>query len=159
MTSQQLDTSKELEDRQRGSQVLVCPIITDTTGRDDIVVLIKKKSPDWQIGMLNLPGGKADFRVESPWNAALRELREDTGLEIENIIHVGTMRPSESLKIWCYAGRIDIHTALAAQNVETDEEVICLKIRDALQHPKLLNNLRYLIPLSLVKLDNFTEAR
>ncbi len=48
----------------------------------DWVVLVDKTSPSWQIGRLNLPGGKVE-PGETPVRAAVRELREETSLEAE----------------------------------------------------------------------------
>jgi len=162
LTQISADDEKDWKSKQkkRIDQVVVLPIIVDDTGRDSHVVLIKKKRPDWQVGMLNGPGGKVEFGGEQPWNAAHQELLKETGLQIENLIHVGNLSPRDDLTVWFYTGRIGIHTAFAANKPpEADEEVGFFPINAVLNHPKLLNNLRYLIPLSIAKLDRFTEAR
>ncbi len=162
MTPEGLKTARELEQRQKNrvDQVLVCPILTEH-GRDTRVVLIEKKRPDWQVGLLNLPGGGVKSDQESPWNAAERELLEETGLKLQNMIHVGTLFPNEQLAVWLYAGRLSLDSALADCHLpgKTDEEPVWLEIHAALKHPKLVNDLRHLIPLCLSKLSGFVEAR
>jgi 8-oxo-dGTP pyrophosphatase MutT (NUDIX family) len=44
------------------------------------VLLVEKDRPSWQKGRYNLPGGKIE-PGESPEETALRELREETGIE------------------------------------------------------------------------------
>lgn len=46
---------------------------------NDSVLLLRKRRPVWQAGMLNLPGGKAE-PGESSLEAVRRELAEETGL-------------------------------------------------------------------------------
>lgn len=45
----------------------------------DQIVLIEKKSPRWQLGRLNLPGGKVDPNEPVIYTACLK-LEEETGL-------------------------------------------------------------------------------
>ena len=46
---------------------------------DHEVLLIRKKRPVWQEGLLNGIGGKVDA-FEHPLNAMVREMREETGI-------------------------------------------------------------------------------
>jgi len=46
----------------------------------DAVVLIEKKKPDWQKGLLNGVGGKIEV-MESPIDAMVREFKEETGAD------------------------------------------------------------------------------
>lgn len=48
----------------------------------DLVVFMDKTNPPWQIGKLNLPGGKIE-PGETAVQAAVRELREETDLKAE----------------------------------------------------------------------------
>jgi 8-oxo-dGTP pyrophosphatase MutT (NUDIX family) len=53
------------------------------------VLLIEKKRPHWQLGMLNGIGGHIEKidneRYELPLNAMIREFKEETGIQTERI--------------------------------------------------------------------------
>lgn len=59
-------------------------------GKPRRVVLVLKKRPNWQAGHWNLPGGHIEDG-ESPWLAAQRELREETGIETCDLQSIGTI--------------------------------------------------------------------
>lgn len=44
------------------------------------VIMLRKKRPEWQAGLMNAPGGKIE-RGESALTAAVREFKEETGIE------------------------------------------------------------------------------
>ncbi len=58
--------------------------------RLESVWLIEKQKPEWQKGCLNGIGGKIE-EGESPMEAAIRELKEESGLEVDVLIPVGEM--------------------------------------------------------------------
>ena len=47
------------------------------------VVLVRKQSPEWMKGLLNLPGGKIEATDETPLLAAMREFKEETGADLD----------------------------------------------------------------------------
>ncbi len=55
------------------------------------VWLITKEKPEWQKGSLNGIGGKIEAG-ETPMQAAIRELKEESGLKAKVLIPVGEMR-------------------------------------------------------------------
>jgi 8-oxo-dGTP diphosphatase len=57
------------------------------------VWLIQKQKPEWQKGCLNGIGGKIE-EDETPMQAVIRELKEESGLDIsaEQLIEVGEMK-------------------------------------------------------------------
>ena len=54
------------------------------------VLLVLKDRPPWQAGMLNLVGGKIE-KGETPEEAALRELKEESGLDGERPLLMGAI--------------------------------------------------------------------
>jgi 8-oxo-dGTP diphosphatase len=57
---------------------------------DDKVLLLKKNPGLFGAGKWNAPGGKLQ-PGETPDNCAVREVREETGLEIEQLRKIGTL--------------------------------------------------------------------
>lgn len=108
------------------------------------VLLIKKNKPAWQAGLFNLPGGSVEDG-ETPHEAALRELREETGIEADQVTLLGTV---EGPGWVVYVTRCE-YDSLRGRNVvekTTDEDVFWMPLAEALRHPKLIGNLRYIIP-------------
>lgn len=49
--------------------------------KDDQILIVHKDRPNFQKGKINLPGGKIDPEDVNPIAAAVRELKEESGLE------------------------------------------------------------------------------
>lgn len=130
--------------------VIVCPFISDVWGDYfDEIVFIRKTKPEWQAGKLNLPGGKIEPN-ETPVIAAVRELQEETALALKNITPVGHIN-NEDWIIYIFTGLVLDITDLFPGG----ETVELIPIQQALTHPDLINNLRYIIPECMKALDNF----
>lgn len=110
------------------------------------VLLVLKDRPEWQKGKLNLPGGKIE-EGESPVAAAVRELKEETGLDpigVEPKI-MGTIKGQQSL-IYSVNIRVPFYTKLSPREGET--EVPNWYFWSFIKNDeRLMPNLRITIPL------------
>lgn len=110
----------------------------------DKILAIRKNRPAWQAGRLNLPGGKVE-PGENPFQAARRELEEETGLcVLREPIHVGTLKGPGYL-----VDLMGCDTRNTQFNQTTDEEVFWIEIKKLLADPQTINELRVTIPLLL----------
>lgn len=101
-------------------------------------LVLEKVRPEWQKGRLNLPGGKIE-PGETPEEAAVRELYEETGLETDVCETMGEIEGPDwhITVVKCYP--IDY-------NIQQREE----ERPDWLEHVhdrRLMNNLRVIIPI------------
>jgi 8-oxo-dGTP pyrophosphatase MutT (NUDIX family) len=109
------------------------------------VVLIQKRRPDWQVGLLNGVGGGIE-PGEEPVEAMSRECREECGIEI-----VPLNRWTHFLD-WT-GPHVQVHfffatgPALAARSL-TDELIGLYEVSD-LQALRTVPNLQWLIPLCI----------
>ena len=108
------------------------------------VLVVRKNKPDWQVGRLNLVGGKIEDG-ETPEQAAVRELFEESGLEpVTPPQMMGAIFGSWGT---VYCVRIGVFNRIIEQQAGETEEVLWVpwdKLRD---DPKLIPNLRVVIPL------------
>lgn len=114
-------------------------LFTPDRGR---VVLVRKTRPAWQAGKVNAPGGKV-LPGETPAEATRREVREETGVDVEEwteilkwddpIYRMHVMRAVDA-KAW------DARTA-------EDQEVFLSDVRALPEN--VIDNIRWLIPLAL----------
>ena len=115
--------------------------------------LVLKKKPDYLKGMLNLPGGKLNHG-ETPVDAAVRELLEETGLEqIQDYDpmcycpadYLGFIQGKNSI-IHCVRVPVSERQELKP-GVSEEEEIKWYKMPGLLNIPNLMPNLRIIIPL------------
>jgi len=136
--------------------VIVCGIVHDGN-RDSEVILIEKNRPEWQKGCYNLVGGHIKT-YENPDDAAAREFGEETNLYFENhqFELVGSMNFGD-VSVYTYTIRVDGKYVKNNMKSMTDEKVVSMLIHEVLVHPKIINNLRYIIPKCLVILDGWRD--
>lgn len=135
--------------------VLVYPYAFDA---DEHVLLVRKQSPDWQKGKLNLVGGKVE-EGEDPKIAAIRECREETSISLDeySVEKLGTIQgPWGRVHVFnglADSGRIDDPAPEDPNNPET---VAWHYICDVLGKPDLIPNLNFIIPLCHLAVPGWT---
>jgi 8-oxo-dGTP diphosphatase len=118
----------------------VLALLFTADGRE--VVLVRKNRPAWQLGRVNVLGGKL-HDGESLFDAARREVREEAGVDIEEWEHFLVWHdPAYRLR----AVRAFDEAARRARTAE-DQEVFLAHVR-ALPL-EVIDNLRWIIPLAL----------
>jgi 8-oxo-dGTP diphosphatase len=66
------------------------------------VWLIRKNKPEWQKGKLNGIGGKIEKTDMSPYQAQVREFKEEAGLDIPNWEHFCTITDDNAYAVYCF---------------------------------------------------------
>lgn len=139
---------------------LICAIINSDLG-DNEVILVKKKSPLWQSGRWNLPGGKVE-EGETFWNCARREFKEEIGVEPEGLIEVGTIYNLGN-EVHLYVMRLNSAAGALKEmkrSTNGDEEISLVEVGKLMSgRYDLIPNLYYYIPLCFAKVDNFEEVK
>lgn len=109
------------------------------------VALIRKTKPEWQKGKLNGIGGKIEDD-ESPISAMIREFYEETGrgTDAEDWKYCGNMIGKDwTVDVYaCFGNLSELETT-------TDEEVVCFELPEVFQSGEVIDNLKFLIPMSL----------
>lgn len=114
----------------------------------DGVYLIRKNRPEWQAGMLNGIGGHVE-KGETPINAMIRECFEETGVSVENWIHVCVMK-GEDFYLDVFTINLPLGTKMESK---TDETIVrCYIHRLCFEHT--IPNTRFLVPMCREHLDN-----
>lgn len=115
-------------------------------------VFVVKNRPENQRGRVNLPGGKVEKTDPTFGHAAAREMAEETGLAgCRPPDHVGMVAEwSPDLGVFyhihCYRSYVESNSPIAPREGE-DEEVFWSPWRRACEDPRLLPNLKTLVPL------------
>ena len=115
-------------------------------GPNNLILVVLKNRPAWQVGKVNLIGGKVETG-ETPEEAAIRELKEETGLDpiIKSSRIIGQIQGSWG-KIYCVKIPVSFHDDLKPADGES--ELVCWTHWDELKnHELLIPNLRVAIPL------------
>ncbi|MFA5990803.1 MAG: NUDIX hydrolase [Candidatus Doudnabacteria bacterium] len=101
----------------RQNTVVIIPII------DGKVVTVKQKQPgtDWYY---DLPSGRMDKKGESPKNAALRELLEETGLKPKSLKLWKTYSPSGKVMQKVYFFIAQDCVKVAEQKLDPGEKIV-----------------------------------
>ncbi len=115
--------------------------LLDDTGR---VVLIRKKRPEWQAGLLNGVGGKVE-PGESPLDAMRREFREEAGVDVDEWDHLLTLGLPDGF-VYVYRARVSADVVDAVYSV-TDERIVVGSV-SAIRAGKTVPNLRWIVPLA-----------
>lgn len=125
------------------------------------VLLIEKRRPEWQRGLLNGVGGHVEDG-EAPYVAMVREFKEEVGVEVVNWMLVRTERYGhnsdnpEGTK-----QRVNVHFFAAVASVAqwdacrqmTDEAIMRVRVFPApLSWKSCIYNLEYLVPMARVLL-------
>lgn len=109
------------------------------------VVLISKKRPGWQAGLLNGVGGHIE-QHETRDHAMVREFEEETGLCVDYWQHYAVIRGLSYTIYFYYALSNNIHQV----KTMTDEEVVIVPT-DSIPSLHTVPNLPWLVPMALDK--------
>ena len=113
-------------------------------GGDDVLFVLKDK-PVWQKGRLNLPGGKIEDG-ETPEDAAIREVIEETGYNPWLIPHImGILQDGDS-RVFCLKVIVDGKLEPNPRPEET-QEVFWKPWYKAKEDSRLIPNLRVIVSL------------
>jgi 8-oxo-dGTP diphosphatase len=104
------------------------------------VLLIEKDRPEWMKGRLNLAGGKVE-PGEKPAMAAIRELKEETGLVAGAVATSGKVILSSDSVIHCFRAFVDDISNDSPREGET-EKPRWFSWGDCKDDPRLMPNLR-----------------
>jgi 8-oxo-dGTP pyrophosphatase MutT (NUDIX family) len=135
-----------VDDRQEYVVINAIPCVSPKNS--GLRLLVHKNRPAWQAGYLNLIGGKVEQSDESIEAAAIRELREETGLTPVWIVPpfcVGMLVCPDAI-IYCYNVWVNEYAPLTPQEGET-EKVAWFNWQDVLHDSRLMPNLRVVLPL------------
>lgn len=119
-------------------------VIIHVRQNDGQVLLVLKDRPLWQKGRLNLVGGKVE-KGETPFQTAIRELHEETGMVSDRIIPelCGAIK-GDDFVVWCFV--VDVSVKTIKPRKEETEKVDWYSL-DVFQDSRLMPNLKPIIPL------------
>ena len=109
------------------------------------ILLIEKNRPAWQAGRINFPGGSIEVG-ETPEEAAIRELKEETGLISDNAQIVGTIE-SPSALVYCVKLIPKGPWEVLNPGPQETEKVFWDEVNSSLVDSRLMPNLKVVIPM------------
>lgn len=107
-----------------------------------MVILIEKRRPSWQVGLLNGIGGHVEYG-EEPLVAMIRECREECGLEIADWRSIATIENVDGSTVWAYA----TYGGFRGFQSTTDEQVVSVLI-ERISAFKTVGNIPLLLALA-----------
>lgn len=117
---------------------------------EPMVLLVLKERPSWQKGRLNLVGGHVE-PGETPLEAAVRELKEETGIEVDPRPKYGMISPMGAILgvnciVHCFSAFVGdkINPKPRPEETENVSWYSWAKVKDDF---RLMPNLRIIIPL------------
>jgi 8-oxo-dGTP pyrophosphatase MutT (NUDIX family) len=129
---------------------------------DPYVLLIKKRRPEWQKGLLNMVGGKVEPTDADHACAMAREFREETGYETDPSdwrLFCVLRHPSKDGQVWFYVTHQPYDSQRPQPYQTTDETLHRVPASWAGTYPEqYMANLQWLIPLALSKNKEYVEA-
>lgn len=118
------------------------------------ILVVGKNKPEWQVGRFNLVGGKIE-PGESPIEAAIRELKEESGINhnSDEESHVYGQIVGSWGKV--YVVNIPVTDTTVQQPPSETEQVMWLHWNDLKDNFRLMPNLRVIIPLMITGLKGW----
>ena len=110
--------------------------------KDNNIIVIKYKSENKKVEYYDIPGGKIE-KGENPEQTAIREMKEETGLEIRNLKYKGKMIIEYPNRIFDFDVFITNESEGEPQEFEENTSE-WMEINELLQKEKILSNIMIL---------------
>lgn len=116
---------------------------------EETVLLVCKATPEWQLGLWNGVGGKAE-EYEAPIHAMVREFREEVGVETDqkDWTHFCTDMGRDYV-VHFYKTRLVREFGVALPSYNDAGEALMFAPLDRLDVMPVVGNLRWLVPLAM----------
>lgn len=112
------------------------------------VLLVEKKNPEWQRGLLNGIGGKVE-NYETSDAAMTREFEEETGLRVTDFELFATEHNTQTSCVYFYRARVPVvHDWISPSKNDASEPLYWIDA-SKLGAYTAVGNLSWLIPLAL----------
>jgi len=114
----------------------------------DGIPFVRRTKPEWQAGLLNLPGGKVEDG-ETPIDACKREISEECGIDLDHVYLCGEIM-GPGYHVFCYFG-VGNHDGRdwMDQDGEIDENVEYVRALDFRERKDIIPNLKVIVPMML----------
>jgi len=110
------------------------------------VLLVEKKSPSWQAGLLNGIGGKIEGG-ESPMMAMCREIVEETTIKDAYPWRLFCVEVGRDYVVYFFVAFVDEFPEHAERN-DVDENLVTVSLGDIANMQSIVGNLKWLVPMA-----------